>query len=81
MNQVVAIGDCWVCGRTFLFDADAVPSVWIDSKTKHPPPDGAAPAATASREPVCYRCASSTTPFRLDRGVENLHGEHWGALS
>ncbi|HKX70217.1 MAG TPA: hypothetical protein VJM75_03265 [Acidimicrobiales bacterium] len=81
MNQIVAIGDCWLCGRTFLFDADAVPSVWVDSATMLAPPDGQAPPATAGREPVCYRCASSVTAVRLDRGVEDLHGERWGALS
>jgi len=52
VNQVVAIGDCWLCGRTFLFDADAVPSIWVDSATMLSTPDDWILPETAVREPV-----------------------------
>lgn len=81
MNQVVAIGDCFVCKRTFMFDADAVPSVWIDSATGVPPPDGHPPPDTAYRQPVCYSCAETVARLRLDEGVADLWHGRWGTPS
>jgi hypothetical protein len=68
VNQIVAVGDCWVCQTRFVFDVDDVPSIWIDATTARPTWPGS-PPATAERVPVCYRCAGGFARVDLDAGV------------
>jgi hypothetical protein len=77
MNDVMAIANCWCCGGSFAFDPENVPSVWIDSATNAPPPPDHVPV-TATRRPVCYRCAEGVAGMRAERGEEDLWNGQWG---
>jgi hypothetical protein len=75
----VAVGNCWVCARKFLFDPDEVAVVYVDPITGKPPhPDDAVAVARSKRRQVCYRCAKNVAKDRDDLGLPDLWQGNWG---
>jgi hypothetical protein len=54
-GRIVATGVCFLCGGTFRFDIDKVPSVPIDPANGLPP-DLGGDAERAERQPICEPC-------------------------
>lgn len=75
----LAVGNCWVCGRRFLFDPDEVPIVYIDPATTEPPdPDDPEAVARSKRRQICERCAKNVSTDRHNLGLPDLWDGKWG---
>jgi hypothetical protein len=51
---VIALGDCFACGRPFTFHPDLVPSILFDGE----------------REPVCPACMERVNRMRVAKGLD-----------
>lgn len=71
---VVIVGDCYVCGRTFTFNALHVPSVRIDPETNMPLDINPRPGREerARREPICRDCIERANELSIERTGEPL---------
>jgi hypothetical protein len=53
MGYMYVLGDCWSCGRLFMFSAERVPSIVIDGE----------------RQPVCESCITLANEERKAKGM------------
>lgn len=54
MGYMIVVGPCFICGRTFEYNAEAVPSMVPPGKTH------------AQREPVCGACMTRINAKRAE---------------
>jgi hypothetical protein len=53
---MAAVGPCWSCGRTFMFDPERVPSIVADG----------------SRQPLCRDCVQRANELRERQGLARI---------
>lgn len=68
---LIALGRCWACKRSLVFDPDRVPSVPIDPET-NTPPDLGGDASRSVLQPVCRECCELANADRIRRGRHDL---------
>lgn len=77
----VVFGTCWTCGKSFTFNPELVPSIFIDPMTSLPPdvdehskpqePDAEA-IERAVRQPLCAECVERSNVERVEQGQEPI---------
>lgn len=65
--RLIALGDCWACGRPFPFDLDLVPSIPVDPTTNLPSDLGGDPELVV-KQPVCEQCLDVANERRVAQG-------------
>jgi hypothetical protein len=71
--HLIALGRCWLCGRSFTFNPDRVPSVPIDPTTGVPPDVGGTDLADAVRQPLCSTCVGIVNERRKATGQDPIY--------
>jgi hypothetical protein len=56
MGYMYAQGECFGCGRVFMFSAERVPSIMVDGQ----------------REPLCADCVARANPLRVANGLDPI---------